>query len=311
MKASRPGALLLDGGDTWQGTATALWTNGAGHGRRLQAAGRGRDDRPLGVHLRHGAGARRSSRRTSPAQVDFVAQNVKTNDFGDPVFKPYVIREINGVPVAIVGQAFPYTPIANPRYMVADWSFGIQDDNMQKMVDEARAKGAQAGGGARHNGMDVDLKMASRVTRHRRHLRRPHARRRAGGGAGEERRRHDPGHQRRQQRQVPRRDGLRGQGRQGRAAGATGCCRCSATCCTADPAMDALITKVRAPVRSQAGREAGRHRRPAVPARQLQRQLGPAAVRRADGRAGRRDRVFARVSAGAPACCPATPSRAS
>jgi sulfur-oxidizing protein SoxB len=76
-------------------------------------------------------------------KVDFVAQNVKTNDFGDPVFKPYVIREINGVPVAIIGQAFPYTPIANPRYMVADWSFGIQDDNMQKMVDEARGKGAQ------------------------------------------------------------------------------------------------------------------------------------------------------------------------
>ena len=76
-------------------------------------------------------------------KVDFLAQNVKTTDFGDPVFKPYVIREINGVPCAIIGQAFPYTPIANPRYMVADWTFGIQDDNLQKVVDEARAKGAQ------------------------------------------------------------------------------------------------------------------------------------------------------------------------
>ena len=76
-------------------------------------------------------------------KIDFIAQNVKTTDFGDPVFTPYVMREINGVPVAIIGQAFPYTPIANPRYMVADWSFGIQDENMQKMVDEARAKGAQ------------------------------------------------------------------------------------------------------------------------------------------------------------------------
>nr|MBP6251645.1 thiosulfohydrolase SoxB [Rubrivivax sp.] len=95
--------------------------------------------------------------------VDFVAQNVKTNDFGDPVFKPYVIREINGVAVAIVGQAFPYTPIANPRYMVADWSFGIQDDRMQEMVDEARAKGAKLVVVLSHNGMDVDLKMASRV----------------------------------------------------------------------------------------------------------------------------------------------------
>jgi sulfur-oxidizing protein SoxB len=97
-------------------------------------------------------------------KVDFVAQNVKTNDFGDPVFKPYVIREINGVPCAIIGQAFPYTPIANPRYMVADWAFGIQDDNMQKTVDEARGKGAQVVVVLSHNGMDVDLKMASRVT---------------------------------------------------------------------------------------------------------------------------------------------------
>ncbi len=97
-------------------------------------------------------------------KVDFVAQNVKTNDFGDPVFKPYVIREINGVPCAIIGQAFPYTPIANPRYMVADWAFGIQDENMQAMVDEARGKGAQVVLVISHNGMDVDLKMASRVT---------------------------------------------------------------------------------------------------------------------------------------------------
>jgi sulfur-oxidizing protein SoxB len=96
-------------------------------------------------------------------KVDFVAQNVKTTDFGDPVFKPYVLREINGVKVAIIGQAFPYTPIANPRYMVADWSFGIQDDNLQKMVDEVRGKGAKVVVVLSHNGMDVDLKMASRV----------------------------------------------------------------------------------------------------------------------------------------------------
>ncbi|MFM2209690.1 MAG: Trifunctional nucleotide phosphoesterase protein YfkN precursor, partial [Pseudomonadota bacterium] len=101
-------------------------------------------------------------------KVDFVAQNIKTNDFGDPVFEPYVIREMNGVRCAIIGQAFPYTPIANPRYMVAEWEFGIQEENLQKVVDEARANGPK--GGAQvvvvlsHNGMDVDLKMASRVT---------------------------------------------------------------------------------------------------------------------------------------------------
>src|SRR5262245_10837922 len=76
-------------------------------------------------------------------RVDFVAQNVKTADFGDPVFKPFTLRSLNGVQVAIVGQAFPYTPIANPRYFVADWEFGIQEANMQKTVDEARAAGAQ------------------------------------------------------------------------------------------------------------------------------------------------------------------------
>jgi sulfur-oxidizing protein SoxB len=95
--------------------------------------------------------------------IDFLAQNVKTTDFGDPVFEPYVIRRINGVPVAIIGQAFPYTPIANPRWQVADWSFGIQDDTLQKFVDEARGKGAQVVVVLSHNGMDVDLKMASRV----------------------------------------------------------------------------------------------------------------------------------------------------
>ena len=96
--------------------------------------------------------------------TEFLAQNVKTTDFGDPVFPPYTIRTMNGVPGAIIGQAFPYTPIANPRYIVADWEFGIQDQNMQKMVDEVRAKGAKVVVVLTHNGMDVDLKMATRVS---------------------------------------------------------------------------------------------------------------------------------------------------
>ncbi len=121
-------------------------------------------------------------------KIDFLAQNIKTTDFGDPVFKPYTLREINGVPCAIIGQAFPYTPIANPRYLVADWSFGIQDDNLQKMVDEVRAKGAKVVVLLSHNGMDVDLQDGHARARHRRHLRRPHARRRAGRRAGRQRR---------------------------------------------------------------------------------------------------------------------------
>lgn len=162
MKASRPGALLLDGGDTWQGSGTALWTNGQD---MVDACKLLTVDVMTG-HWEFTLGMERVKEiieKDFAGKVDFVAQNVKTADFGDPVFKPYVIREINGVPCAIIGQAFPYTPIANPRYMVADWSFGIQDDNMQKMVDEVRAKGAQVVVVLSHNGMDVDLKMASRV----------------------------------------------------------------------------------------------------------------------------------------------------
>jgi len=162
LKASRPGALLLDGGDTWQGSATSLWTNAQD---MVEAS------KLLGVDVMTGHweftyGMERVKEiveKDFKGKIDFVAQNIKTNDFGDPVFKPYVMREINGVPCAIIGQAFPYTPIANPRYMVADWGFGIQDENMQKMVDEVRAKGAQVVVVLSHNGMDVDLKMASRV----------------------------------------------------------------------------------------------------------------------------------------------------
>ncbi len=163
LRASRPGALLLDGGDTWQGSGTALWTQGQD---MVDAA------KLLGVDVMTGhweftLGMQRVKEiidKDFAGKVDFVAQNVKTTDFGDPVFKPYVIRPINGVPCAIIGQAFPYTPIANPRYMVADWEFGIQDENLQKMVDEVRGKGAQLVVVLSHNGMDVDLKMASRVT---------------------------------------------------------------------------------------------------------------------------------------------------
>jgi sulfur-oxidizing protein SoxB len=96
-------------------------------------------------------------------KVSFVAQNIKTADFGDAVFAPYAMKTMNGVQVAVVGQAFPYTPIANPRYFTPNWTFGIQEENMQKVVDEARAKGAKVVVVLSHNGMDVDLKMASRV----------------------------------------------------------------------------------------------------------------------------------------------------
>ena len=162
VRASRPGSLLVDGGDTWQGSGTALWTNGQDMVDACKLLG---VDAMTG-HFEFTLGMKRVQEiveKDFAGKVDFVAQNIKTADFGDPVFKPYVIRQMNGVPVAIVGQAFPYTPIANPRWMVAEWEFGIQDENMQKVVDEARAKGAQVVVVVSHNGMDVDLKMASRV----------------------------------------------------------------------------------------------------------------------------------------------------
>ena len=162
VRSSRPGALLLDGGDTWQGSGTALWSRGQD---MIDAC------LELGVdimtlHWECTYGAERVKEAENGAlkgKIEVVAQNVKTMDFGDPIFKPYVIREINSVPVAIIGQAFPYSGIAHPRYFVPDWSFGIQEENLQAVIDETRKKGAQVVVLLSHNGMDVDLKLASRM----------------------------------------------------------------------------------------------------------------------------------------------------
>jgi sulfur-oxidizing protein SoxB len=162
MRDARPGALLLDGGDTWQGSATALWTKGQD---MVDAC------KLLGVDVMTGhweftLGAERVQEivaKDFAGKVDFLAQNVSTSDFGDAVFAPYSIREMNGVPVAVIGQAFPYTPIANPAHLIPNWSFGIQEENLQATIDAARAKGARVVVLLSHNGMDVDLKLASRV----------------------------------------------------------------------------------------------------------------------------------------------------
>jgi sulfur-oxidizing protein SoxB len=163
LRASRPNSILLDGGDTWQGSGTALWTNGQDMVDACKLLGVD----AMAPHWEFTLGANRVKEiveKDFAGKVDFLAQNVKTTDFGDAVFTPYVVRNLGGVPVAVIGQAFPYTPIANPRYMVPDWTFGIQDENLQKVIDEARGKGAQVVVLLSHNGMDVDLKLASRVT---------------------------------------------------------------------------------------------------------------------------------------------------
>jgi S-sulfosulfanyl-L-cysteine sulfohydrolase len=161
LKASRPGALLLDGGDTWQGSATALWTQGQD---MVEAA------LALGVDIMTGHweftyGMARVQQlvKQLEGRIEFLAQNVKTADFEDPVFKAWTMRQANGVPVAVIGQAFPYTPIAHPRRFVADWTFGIREQDLQRTVDEARGQGAAVVALLSHNGMDVDLKLAGRV----------------------------------------------------------------------------------------------------------------------------------------------------
>jgi sulfur-oxidizing protein SoxB len=163
LRSSRPDALLLDGGDTWQGSATSLWTKGQD---MVDAC------KMLGVNVMTGHweftfGADRVKEiinKDFKGHIDFVAQNVIDNEWEEAVFNPYVIKEMNGVKVAVIGQAFPYTPIANPRFLIPDWSFGIRDDKMQKYVNQARSEGAQVVVVLSHNGMDVDIKLASRVT---------------------------------------------------------------------------------------------------------------------------------------------------
>ena len=162
VRTSRPGALLLDGGDTWQGSGTALWTKGQDMVDACLALGVD----IMTAHWEMTLGEERVKEiveKDFAGKINFVAQNIKTTDFEDPVFDAFVMREMNGIPVAIIGQAFPYTPIANPRYLVENWSFGIDEENMQKTVNLARSKGAQVVVVLSHNGMDVDLKMASRV----------------------------------------------------------------------------------------------------------------------------------------------------
>jgi len=174
IKASRPHSLLLDGGDTLQGSATALWTQG----RDMIGA-----SKLLGVDIMTGHWEFTYGMERVRAIIDgeldpieFLAQNVVLTEdaaFDDKpaydsesgqVFKPYTLREQNGIRVGIIGQAFPYTSLANPRYMVEDWSFGIRDAQCQSMVNSLRDQGAELVVVLSHNGMDVDLKMAQRVS---------------------------------------------------------------------------------------------------------------------------------------------------
>ncbi len=166
-------SLLLDGGDTWQGSATALWTRGqdmvdacnllgvdvmTGHWEFTY-----RDDEVLqNIERFNGEFLAQNVRVSEEALFD--GADVYDEDTGH-AFKPYTVRDVGGRRVAIIGQAFPYTPIANPSRFIPDWSFGIRDGDLQELVDSLRAsEQPDAVIVLSHNGMDVDVKMAGRVS---------------------------------------------------------------------------------------------------------------------------------------------------
>jgi sulfur-oxidizing protein SoxB len=162
IQSQRPGAILVDGGDSWQGSATALWTRGAD----MVAACKLLGVKAMTGHWEFTLGAERVMeliQRDMLGSIDFIAHNVFTRDFGDRVFSPFVIKEIAGMEVAIIGQAYPYTPIANPQHLIPDWTFGIHEQSLRETINEVRRLRVAAIVLLSHNGVDVDLKLASRV----------------------------------------------------------------------------------------------------------------------------------------------------
>jgi S-sulfosulfanyl-L-cysteine sulfohydrolase len=162
IESQRPGAMLVDGGDTWQGSATALWTRGAD----MVAASKALGVKVMTGHWEFTLGAERVTeliQRDMRGSIEFVAHNVFTRDFGDRVFLPYVIKDVAGIEIAIIGQAYPYTPIAHPKSLTPDWTFGIHEQSLRDTIATARKAGAAAVVLLSHNGVDVDLKLASRV----------------------------------------------------------------------------------------------------------------------------------------------------
>ncbi|MBT3702330.1 MAG: thiosulfohydrolase SoxB [Alphaproteobacteria bacterium] len=161
IRAERPSnTLLLDGGDTWQGSYTSLKTRGADMVKVMNALG----VEAMTGHWEFTYGAERVEELIATLDFPFLAGNVTDKTWDEDIFEHTKMFERGGVKIAVIGQAFPYTPIANPRYMMPDWSFGIQEEKVQERVDAARAAGAELIVLNSHNGFDVDRKMASRVT---------------------------------------------------------------------------------------------------------------------------------------------------
>ena len=162
IRADRPDALLLDGGDTWHGSMTCHKTEGQDMVNVMNAL---KPD-AMTFHWEFTLGSDRVNEIVEGLPFAALGQNIFDSEWDEPaeLFKPYKFFERGGAKVAVIGQAFPYMPIANPGWMFPEYSFGIRDEHMQEMVDEVRAAGADVVVCLSHNGFDVDKKMASVVT---------------------------------------------------------------------------------------------------------------------------------------------------
>ncbi len=151
--------LFLDGGDTWQGSYVANETAGQDMVDIMHALGTD----AMTAHWEFTYGTDRVNEIVEQLQFPLLAGNIFDDEWMEPAFKAYEIFERGGVKIAVVGQAFPYTPIANPRWMIPNWSFGIREEEVAKNVAAAREDGADVVVLLSHNGFDVDHKLASRV----------------------------------------------------------------------------------------------------------------------------------------------------
>jgi S-sulfosulfanyl-L-cysteine sulfohydrolase len=152
--------LLLDGGDTWQGSYTSLQTKGQDMVEAFNALA---PDAMTG-HWEFTYGAERVQEIIDGLPFAFLGGNIYDAEWNEPAFEAYKMFDKGGVKVAVLGQAFPYTPIANPRWMFPNWSFGIREEDVVKNVEAARADGAELIVLLSHNGFDVDRALASRVS---------------------------------------------------------------------------------------------------------------------------------------------------
>ncbi len=151
--------LLLDGGDTWQGSYTANKTLGADMVEVMNAL---KPDAMTG-HWEFTYGTERVKELVDGLPFPFLGGNIYDSEWNEPAFEAYRIVERGGVKIGVIGQAFPYTPIANPRWMFPNWSFGIRESDVAKNVAAVRDEGAELVVLLSHNGFDVDRKLAGRV----------------------------------------------------------------------------------------------------------------------------------------------------